>query len=293
MLQPPPEGESSPSPHTMPQRIPSRWGKWSFVVWWIVIQGLVNLLIIWGLPESVLFQFGIGRHYEARTFQFIDAHSQQATLPYRLMRPGQAEGKSPLVIFLHGSGERGADNQVQLRFLPEQMATTESRTRYPCFLLAPQCAENEVWDQEYQQAATIALIEQTLRDEQDIDHQRIYLTGLSMGGAGTWMLAARRPDLFAAVVPVCGVGDPQRAGVLAPLPIWAVHGTDDEVVPVRCSREMISAITAQGGHPQLTELPGVGHDSWSYTYDPVNGIIDWMFAQVRPKFASPPAASTP
>lgn len=293
MQQPTPEGESSPSPHTIPQRVSSRRGKWSFVAWWVVVQGLVNLLIFWGLPEVRRFLFDASRFYEARTFRFSDALGQPATMPYRLMRPKQAEGKFPLLVFLHGSGERGSDNLAQLRFLPERMTARKLRKRSPCFLLAPQCAENRAWVMDDQLTATISLIEQTLRNEPSIDRQRVYLTGLSMGGGGVWQIAARRPDLFAAVVPVCGVGDPQQAGALASLPIWAVHGTEDATIPVRHSHEMIAAITAKGGHPQLTELEGVGHDSWSYTYDPANGIIDWMFAQVRSVSASPPAVPTP
>ena len=277
---PQPSPEYNPSSPTEPlARSGNR--KWGFVTKWIVIQGVVNLLIFWALPEGVLFPVDVSRYYDARSFRSINARGRELSTPYRLMRPGQSGGQYPLVVFLHGSGERGSDNLSQLRFLPEQMATARSRKRYPCFLLAPQCGENSAWTLEDKQAAVIALVEQTLKDEPTIDRGRIYLTGVSMGGSGVWQLAVRRPDLFTAVVPVCGAGDPEQAKALVSVPIWAVHGTADEVIPASQSREMISAINSQGGHPKFSELIGVGHDSWKSAYEESNGIIDWMFLQSR------------
>lgn len=124
------------------------------------------------------------------------------------------------------------------------------------------------------------LIEHTL-EQHHIDPDRIYLTGLSMGGFGSWELAARRPDLFAAIVPVCGGGRPDCAESLKNLPLWAVHGSEDTVVLPERSREMITAIQSVGGTPRYTELPGVGHNCWKYAYDPESGILKWMFQQRR------------
>jgi predicted peptidase len=111
-----------------------------------------------------------------------------------------------------------------------------------------------------------------------VDPARIYLTGLSMGGYGTWDLAARQPERFAAILPICGGGDEATAPRLAKLPIWCFHGDADTVVPVERSRTMIAAVRAAGGSPKYSELPGVGHDSWTPAYrDPA--VLDWLFAK--------------
>jgi predicted peptidase len=240
---------------------------------------LLNLLIFWMLPEGTLFPFDASSRYEARSFSDSSQHASTFVLPYRFMRPATSGGKYPLVVFLHGAGERGTDNLSQLKYLPEQMATAKTRKRHPCFLLAPQCGPNSAWILEDQLTTTLALIEQSIREEPAIDRTRIYLTGLSMGGSGAWRLAARRPELFAAVVPVCGIGDPGQAKALSTVPIWAVHGSADSVILVNYSREMIAAMRSCGGQPHYTELLGVGHNSWSYAYAESSGILDWMFQQ--------------
>ena len=119
---------------------------------------------------------------------------------------------------------------------------------------------------------------QTVISREAVDPARIYLTGLSMGGFGTWDLAARQPQRFAAILPICGGGDEATAPRLARLPIWCFHGDADQVVAVERSRSMIAAVQAAGGSPKYSELPGVGHDSWTPAYrDPA--VLDWMFAQ--------------
>jgi predicted peptidase len=111
-----------------------------------------------------------------------------------------------------------------------------------------------------------------------VDPARIYLTGLSMGGYGTWDLAARQPERFAAILPICGGGDEATTARLAKLPIWCFHGDADTVVPVERSRTMIAAVRAASGSPKYSELPGVGHDSWTPAYrDPA--VLDWLFTQ--------------
>ena len=113
-----------------------------------------------------------------------------------------------------------------------------------------------------------------------IDPGRIYLTGLSMGGYGAWELAARIPERFAAVAPICGGGDEAQAAKLVGLPIWCFHGADDKVVPVERSRSMVAAIKAAGGEPKFSELPGVGHDSWTPAYRD-GALLGWLFQQRR------------
>jgi predicted peptidase len=218
-----------------------------------------------------------------------------ATLPYRLLKPSHAaDGKKyPLVIFLHGAGERGTDNVKQLVHGMADFASDEIMKKYPAFVVAPQCPEERQWvevawsaDEHTQPKEpsvplrqTFELIDQ-LAKELPIDIDRIYITGLSMGGFGTWDAIHRKPALFAAAVPVCGGGDPAGAEHMKSVPVWAFHGDADGAVKVRRSRDMIAALEAVGGTPKYTEYPGVGHDSWTATYrDP--DLYAWLFAQSR------------
>lgn len=214
-------------------------------------------------------------------------------LPLQLLLPPRPQrGLQPLLVFLHGAGERGSDNQRQLTWLPP--ALTAAPTPHPCFALAVQCPAGmqwvEVpWDRQDSQPmpaspslplrAVISAVQQLLSQE-PIDRDRVYLTGLSMGGYGCWDLASRHPDWFAAVLPVCGGGDVAAAPRLRELPIWAWHGGRDEAVPVQQSRAMVSALRAIGGAVRYSELALVGHDSWHQAYGP-NGGLDWLFAQRR------------
>jgi len=216
---------------------------------------------------------------------------------YRLLRPasdGRDGHRYPLVLFLHGAGERGDDNVKQLKFLPTWLAEPAVRQRHPCFVLVPQCRMDERWvDVSWADvkstpqpaaptvdltAATKALDETLLREA--VDPARVYLTGLSMGGYGTWDLAARQPDRFAAILPICGGGDDDVAPRLAHLPIWCFHGDADTAVAVERSRSMIAAVKAAGGRPIYSELPGVGHDSWTPAYRD-GFVLDWLFSQRR------------
>jgi predicted peptidase len=197
----------------------------------------------------------------------------------------------PLVVFLHGAGERGADNERQLRHGIPQFAARANREKFPCFLIAPQCPLNQRWvevdwsaDRHTQPTEigdagrlTIELIEASLK-ELTIDPQRVYITGLSMGGFGAWDLIARRPDLFAAAAPVCGGGDEATAEKIRHIPIWAFHGARDTAVMPTRSRNMIAAVECVGGTPRYTEYPDVGHYSWDEVYrDPA--LFDWLFKQ--------------
>ena len=220
---------------------------------------------------------------------------------YRLLKPAALEpGKRyPVVLFLHGAGNRGDDNRRQLFGLPALMAQTRWRSKYPCYLIAPQCPKDTWWSGRRRAARAareadepddpldivLAILEEVLKSY-PADPRRVYLTGVSMGGFGCWQLTARRPELFAAVVPVCGCGDVSQASRLIDVPIWAVHGNADRAVPARCSREMIEAITQAGGNPNDSELEGVGHGSWTWAYDDANEVIPWMFQQVNTRIGS-------
>ena len=232
--------------------------------------------------------------FHARTVTVTEAGEAVEFRSQLLAPPAIEPGRRyPLVVFLHGAGERGRDNEKQLKYLPTWMTEPALRERHPCFLLAPQCREDERWvdiswaDKKStpqgppttDMLAVIAALNAVIAAE-PVDPGRIYLTGLSMGGYGTWDLAARQPERFAALLPICGGGDEATAPRLAKLPIWCFHGDADKVVPVERSRTMIAAVRAAGGDPKYSELPGVGHDSWTPAYrDPA--VLDWMFAQAK------------
>jgi predicted peptidase len=217
------------------------------------------------------------------------------TLPYRLLKPDNYDPKKkyPLVIFLHGAGERGSDNTKQLIHGVGDFCKEANRKEYPCFLIAPQCPDGKKWvevdwsadshkmpkEPSESMRLLLELIPQ-LQKEFSIDDKRIYVTGLSMGGYGTWDLVARRPDLFAAAIPICGGADETTAAKIAKLPIWVFHGDKDGAVKVSRSRNMVEALKKAGGDPKYTEYKGVGHDSWTQTYaDPK--VMKWLFSQKK------------
>lgn len=177
----------------------------------------------------------------------------------------------PLMLFLHGSGERGSDLDAVKRHGPPKRI--EEGRKFPCIVVAPQCPDNSWWD-----AIALEALLQEITAHYRVDPARICLTGLSMGGFGTWDLAARNPQRYAAIVPVCGRGEPLFATQLAKLPIWAFHGAKDSVVPLRYSQDVIDAIRAIGGNARLTIYPEADHDSWTDTYAN-DAVYEWMLAQ--------------
>jgi len=232
--------------------------------------------------------------FEARSVSFSGGEYVNEDFGYRLLAPEMvAPGQQyPLVLYLHGAGERGDDNRQQLRYLPEWMAAAPYRQTYPCYLIAPQCRPDRLWVETPraldrgaprqppgpQMQVVINILEQVLA-EFPVDRARLYLTGLSMGGFGSWDLGTRLAERWAAVAPICGGGDELYADRLAGVPVWAWHGDADDVVPVARSRRMIDAIRAAGGEPRYSELAGVGHDSWTPAYTSTDGLMPWMFAQ--------------
>lgn len=205
-----------------------------------------------------------------------------ASYPYLLLAPARVEeGRTyPLVLFLHGAGERGDDNQAQKRHFPERMAAAQAEGGGACYVLAPQCPA-EVWwiprkpgdakaadlfgPPAPAMRAVIGALEEVVRGN-PIDRERISLTGLSMGGFGVWDLAARHPDWFSAAVPICGGGEPRLAARYAGLPLQVWHGDADPAVPVDLSRQMAKALQALKLPVDYHELAGVGHDSWNQAY---------------------------
>ncbi|TVR81473.1 MAG: phospholipase [Rhodospirillales bacterium] len=179
----------------------------------------------------------------------------------------------PLMVFLHGAGERGSDLSLVARHGPPKRVG--DRADFPFVLAAPQCPAGAVWD-----PGRVLAVTDHVRRALNVDPERIVLTGLSLGGHGVWATAAARPDGFAALMPVCGCGDPATAPSLRHLPVWLFHGADDEVVPVSGSVRMAEALEAAGGRVRLTVFPGIGHDSWTRVYA-MPEVYDWLLAQRR------------
>lgn len=188
----------------------------------------------------------------------------------------------PLVVFLHGIGERGDDGLFQTE-VGIGRAIRRHADRFPCLVLMPQCPEGRLWGGAVEDIETA--MAQT-RAGYNVDPARIYLTGLSMGGYGTWRYGAEHVDLFAALVPICGGGRPQDADELAKVPIWAFHGAEDRSVDPRKSREMVDAVREAGGDVRYTEYPGVGHNSWDAAYDDPN-TVEWLLDQRKGAQESP------
>jgi predicted peptidase len=210
---------------------------------------------------------------EAKRFQA--AVSRSYDLPYWLHRPDELAEPSPLVLFLHGAGERGDDlDRVAVHGPPKQVAAGQ---QLPFILAAPQCPTDSWWT--WQEEALDALLDELLTTH-PVDPERVYLTGLSMGGIGAWQLAARYPERFAAVVPICGNAGPWMARRLVGLPIWAFHNEDDPVVPVTGTTRMVAALEQLGGDVRATIKPTGGHDSWTAAYDDP-ALYDWMLGQRR------------
>lgn len=213
------------------------------------------------------------------------------TLNYRLLFPDYDPlRKYPLVIFLHGSGERGNDNLAQLTWGVSNFATDYNLKMYKAFVIAPQCPKDKTWDNfsgdfniKYNDTASkisdllFGLINSTIKNS-SIDTNRIYITGMSMGGIGTFDLITRHPNLFAAAAPVCGAGDTSKASVIKHIPLWIFHGAEDVAVNPKYSLDMVYALTKVGAHPGYTQYPGVGHFSWVAAYsDPM--FMEWLFRQ--------------
>jgi predicted peptidase len=217
------------------------------------------------------------------------------SISYRLLVPNNydASKKYPLIIFLHGSDERGTDNLKQLYVGLDIFAAESMMQRYPCFIAAPQCPNEMKWaDADWKAerhimkknptealSSTMELARE-LPKEFSIDTSRIYVVGYSMGGFGVWEAVQRWPDLIAAAVPVCGGGDEVQAPRIARIPIWAFHGALDPTVKSVRSRNMINAVILAGGMPRYTEYPNINHFSWGLAFaDPA--LFEWLFKQKK------------
>lgn len=222
--------------------------------------------------------------------EYKDGHG--AKLAYRLFKPVESKEKLPLVLFLHGAGERGDDNESQLKIGVKYFV--DNQTSFPCFVVAPQCPSKLQWVDTPWGAPKHAMparpteplrlaleLVAALEMELPVDPKRLYVTGLSMGGFGTFDAIQRAPKRFAAAVPLCGGADEAMAPVIAKVPLWIFHGATDDIVKTSRSRNIVEALKKSGGTPKYTEYPGVGHFCWDQAYQEKE-LFPWLFSQKLP-----------
>ena len=193
--------------------------------------------------------------------------------------------KWPVIVFLHGSGERGQD--LRLVKAHGVAKIVEKQKDFPFVVISPQCPREQWW----QPATIIALLDEVLA-KYKTDPDRVYLTGLSMGGFGTWQTAIEYPNRFAAIAPICGGGNPYQLDRIQHLPIWVFHGEKDKAVPIAMSVQMVGVLQQLKADVRFTRYPEAGHDAWTETYDN-KALYDWFLEHKRGRRRAPPAASGP
>ena len=238
------------------------------------------------LPASAAENLNSSAVQTAKRFKF--ERSRKAEVNYLLFLPKGCEARSgkswPVILFLHGAGERGTNVWQVAAHGPPKVAAQQPD--FPFIVVSPQCPEGQLWSND----VLVELLEEVVR-QYPVDPSRVYLTGLSMGGYGAWSLGLSCPERFAAIAPVCGGGDlitillvsqqPEHAAALKSLAVWAFHGAKDPVVPVRESERMVDFLK-QAGLPEvkLTVYPEAGHDAWTETYNNP-ALYTWLLEHQR------------
>ena len=217
--------------------------------------------VVFGVPSSI--QAGDAKTgFLPRVHKGADGDSK-----YVLFVPHGYTGDKeyPLILFLHGAGERGDDGEVQVKQgIGNAIKFKGGESKFPFFVIFPQCKKNGFWKSPDSDRA-LAMLDTTMK-EYKIDNKRLYLTGLSMGGFGTWNLAASHPDKWAAIAPICFGGDPATAEKIKHIPCWCFCGDKDSAKLLDGCRNMVKALQAAGGTPRYSEFPFVGHNSWDSAY---------------------------
>lgn len=220
---------------------------------------------------------------------FVNSRSQRMKYLLFVPKDYDKQKKYPLVLWLHGGGTRGDDLKQLLKYGDAHgigyFARSDNQLKYPSFIVAPQCPLNRIWGNSDSAQPTLEMtlvleILEKVQADHSIDSRRLYVTGISLGGYGTWDIIGRRPEMFAAAIPICGGGNPLKAPLMTKTRVWAFHGDEDELVNVSESRRMIAAIKKAGGEPRYTEYKGVGHNSWERAFAEPD-VLPWMFAQRR------------
>ena len=232
---------------------------------------------------------------EARVFK----NANEATMPYRLFVPSElkANQKYPLVLCFHGASGRGIDNKARGTLAYNVLTSPAMQQKHPAFIIAPQCPTGKRWvnhhwgDGAYdsreiaisdEMSLALAIVDKVIEDY-PVDRARVYVTGRSMGGFATWDAIARRPDFFAAAVPIAGGGDPACAPKWVNLPIWAVASAGDRICPVSGTRDVVTALKKLGANVKYTEDPTKGHGPICNAWKDVKGLDDWLFEQRNTK----------
>ena len=245
------------------------------------------------VPLLVLIVSGtcFGQEREKILSAKVFKNAQAETLLYRLFVPNNYDGKKkyPLVVYLHGGGGRGTDNLKQIQggngYLIDFFTQAETQARYPSLVVAPQSPMQEGWIEYDSITPTrqLRLVFELIRDLQrsySIDSSRLYVSGQSMGGFGTFAIVSEHPSMFAAAVALCGGGDESKVARLVGTPIWAFHGEKDEAVSVERSRNIVAAIRKAGGQVRYTEYAEADHLIWSKVVREPE-LLSWLFAQRR------------
>jgi predicted peptidase len=232
--------------------------------------------------------------YEKETFIF-----EKDTLNYRILKPlnYQPNEQYPVHLFLHGAGERGSDNISQLTHGGKLFLKKENREKYNSWVIFPQCSENDrwpnlksdLWNATFDNKITkpnkslglvIRLMDEFIEKKQ-VNRQRVYISGLSMGGMGTFEILYRRPNMFAAASPICGNGSTKLTNLYADkVSIWIFHGSDDQVVSPKHSLNLAKAIIESGGSPKVTLYENVGHGSWGHAFAEQN-YLKWTHSKTK------------
>lgn len=236
--------------------------------------------------------------YEKKEFVYAEGK----ILPYRILFPENYDKtkKYPLLLFLHGAGERGSDNEKQLVHGSGLFLNEENRKKFPAIILFPQCPAESFWavikldrtvqpvkmefdysmEPNWPLAAANNLVKK-LMNEESVDHSKIYISGLSMGGMGTFESVYRNPDLYAAALPICGGGDVKHYDKrVTHTAFWVFHGAADAVVNVKLSQEMVEKLNTLKAEVKYSEYPGVNHNSWDNAFAEKD-FLSWMFSQKR------------
>ena len=255
------------------------------------VSTILYLTVFALLPLSALAH-GPQINEEYAKHVFVD--SLDNSIPYRMLSPSEIESdkKYPLVLFLHGSGERGDDNEKQLSHGASVFSNPVNSDKYPAFVVFPQCKEKYWTDKiderffmpgspvppESRTEKTLMELIENLIENNPIDRDRIYIVGISMGGIATYDLVCRYPDIFTAAVPICGAVNPERLLEAKNVGFMIFHGEEDEEVPSYCSREAYKALNSIGANVEYTEFAGIGHDCWSSAFNHPT-LLSWLFSQ--------------
>ncbi|MDL5514767.1 dienelactone hydrolase family protein [Arenibacter sp. M-2] len=260
-------------------------------------MGIKQIVLWFFIALGIPVMYGQNDMYNSEIFK-----KGPDTLRYRIMYPPNFSSlkQYPVILFLHGAGERGNDNEKQLIHGSTLFSSDENRDKFPAIVIFPQCPTDDYWSSvqvdrktqpvglrfEYGKGPTKALgltmaLMDSLVAESHIKWDQVYVMGLSMGGMGTFEILYRKPGMFAAAIPICGGGDTEVAKVYADkVPLWMFHGAQDNVVDPQLSLDMTSHIIEYGGHPNLTIYGDANHNSWDLAFAEPN-LLPWLFSLKR------------